>query len=485
MVESLHCADIYSEGQVWKTIVEATSEEYARSLSIWLLMNIRRKRGLDFQKNFKDVFNIANIITTKHTKRIPMFSQLQKGGILLCIPHRTPSNMLNCLPVAKEAWRRRLLTGIVIGGDYEDDLKEFKDNDVPVLSMQELIGTYSSRSAIASWRLAILSYKAMLMAFRQFDQCYTRFLKRNFLSLISATCNSVVLAEACRRLLWDWSPSVIVSSSDFWPFEYQLCHQGSLLGIPSAVIQHGVIGDFWWPFVAKFYLLWGNAFRKGMRQLGAPEDRLKVCGMPASDALFNRPLSHIRPSKAGEATTCLILSQTQARWQEPEIFRNYGKLLAEAVENTGALTWKIKLHPVEDDSFYRELGPNAFHHLEIYPKSVSLETAVSEADVAVTIFSTAGLEAMILQKPLIVLDMSPKVRESAWWPSLGGGVYAHTAHALIECLEHLTIREDQLRVQLDRQKDFLSTCFANQGHAAEAIVDLLKQYVKPSGASLP
>ena len=46
--------------------------------------------------------------------------------------------------------------------------------------------------------------------------------------------------------------------------------------------------------------------------------------------------------------------------------------------------------------------------------------------------STAGLEAMMMQRPLVVFDLAPMVSECAWWPKFGGGTYVTTAQAMLD-----------------------------------------------------
>ena len=71
---------------------------------------------------------------------------------------------------------------------------------------------------------------------------------------------------------------------------------------------------------------------------------------------------------------------------------------------------------------YRERGFTAHPRVQILRPDVSLQQATEEADVACTIRSTAGLEAMMMQRPVIVIDLLPGSDCSVWWPSHGGGL---------------------------------------------------------------
>ena len=136
-------------------------------------------------------------------------------------------------------------------------------------------------------------------------------------------------------LLESWAPSAVVSTSDLWPFEYQVAYQASLLSIPSFVIQHGISDESWWPFQADKFVAWGDAFVEKMRQVGTPANRLVIGGMPASDSVFQRHHSVERGGrKRGTCAlpVCLVLSHTHGRTVEPAPFSLFKEFLAETIK---------------------------------------------------------------------------------------------------------------------------------------------------------
>jgi hypothetical protein len=51
------------------------------------------------------------------------------------------------------------------------------------------------------------------------------------------------------------------------------------------------------------------------------------------------------------------------------MFLSFRQFLTEAMT---FITWKVKLHPIEDDSSYREMGDATYRRLVFHPKQVSL-----------------------------------------------------------------------------------------------------------------
>jgi hypothetical protein len=395
---------------------------------------------------------------------------------VFCFAHQSPANMHNLLPVAREAQERGLLGGIVSGARSLEPLREFSGR-VPMVTGQSLISLLSMRERRSIAREAMQAVREMS---RLVSRCETRLrvrLLKNAGMVLDEIVRSLATARAFQRLFQAWSPACVISTSDLFPFEFQFARQAQACGIPSVVIQHGTPDDCWWPFQADHFVAWGEVFREQMLALGAPASRLTVGGMPASDAVFQRAQT-LRQGQDSSNTVhkppvCLILSHSHGRAFEPDSFQQLKAFLPEVIASTPDISWKVKLHPAEDDSFYRELGDATFRRLEIYPRSTTLTDAVSNADVATTLFSASGLDAMIRGCPVIVTALSARSKELAWWPDVGGGVFAHTPDEFRQHLMDLVAIPERRSSQLERQRDFVRRSFANPGRASQAIVNFM------------
>jgi hypothetical protein len=131
------------------------------------------------------------------------------------------------------------------------------------------------------------------------------------------------------------------------------------------------------------------------------------------------------------------------------------------------------LHPSEDDKFYQEMMH--FPNFRVLPKTTTLEQAVTEADVACTLWSTSGLEAMMMRRPLVVLDLDPMIYDLAWWPKGGGGVYISSIEALQGFVKNASSDVQFLREIVAQQNEFLGQSYAHPGAAAEAALDAIAE----------
>jgi hypothetical protein len=470
------------QSKLWRDIVAATAklgpEATAIRISLWVEF---RQPPRSFTKRIGAIVRICKEFFTVGRKVKRYFPT---GGVLVCFPHRTLSNVNNMLPVAREAFRRGLVGAILTSGNLSVELADFAEA-VPIITEQELIGQLSIPERIRNVARLARVYKEIVAALSQHLPEFRLAGRRA--RLVQMVGSSVIYASIFNRFFERWAPDCIVSTSDFWPFEHQLCCQAKLRHVPSVVIQHGTIDYIWWPFVADLCCLWGDAHVDQLRSLGAPANRLAVAGMPATDKFFRRNKTAPNRQVSNRVRrVCLILSMTNGSSAEPDVFRSYRQFIIEAINLIPFVTWKVKLHPVETDSFYRELGDSLYGRLTFHPGSMSLEEAVSDADVVTTIYSTAGLETMVMDRPLIVAPASARVQELAWWPMAGGGTYATSAQEFEDQLTKLISDQNYRRRQLEGQRGFLAKSFANQGHASERIVDLLETYSRqrPTSRSL-
>lgn len=400
---------------------------------------------------------------------------------MILIPATTGSNLLNLLPVAQEARRRELLGGIVAGESFQrmgsTALAEFEHvTHEKALRSWVGMGFLPQSLARASRRL-----KQLVEKIARYNPHYAKRVKQNFGCHLKLMVLSEGMSIAYQKLFSAWRPSFMLSTSDYWPVDFQCCWQARRMGIPTAILQHGAISNlYYWPTYHDVFIAWGETFREQLFKLGAPAERIRVLGMPASDDLFNRSgRTAGKPVRPGSPPVCLILSHTQDRKEEFELFEEFGKYLIEVVRSMPTIKWKVKLHPNEDDSFYRERAFSKIGQVEILPRDVSLEQAVEESDVVCTIRSTAGLQAMMLKKPLIVLALSTLTGPRVLWPEEGGGIYARNPDEFRNCFSRLTNENNFADTLLASQEKFLDKNFANRGKAASAIVDFIEKESLP------
>ena len=400
---------------------------------------------------------------------------------LILFPYASGSNLPHLAPVAREARNRGLLGLIVAGERLRPEHLEGFDN---VVSEIALWRTARKRGLAGIFQSARKKFKRIVAILEQLDPPSARRARQNYGWIFRNLVVSHAMSESFRTLLEEWEPSCVISTSDYWPFEFQLFSQARRLGIPNAMIQHGELNDvISWPTYAETFLVWGSVFQEKLLKLGAPAERLRVCGMPSADVLFNRTQNLLSKAANSSPPVCLLFSHAHERREEPILFKAFATFLKQVIELMPRVRWIIRLHPGEDESFYHEIGIVGHPQVQIQPRNISLEDAVAEADVTCTIRSTAGLQAMILQRPLVIIDIVPNTECAVWWPLNGGGLAAKTPKDFEVHCSRLTGNSEFRASTLNSQREFIDRAFANKGRATSSVVDYLAEQTRFSSTS--
>jgi hypothetical protein len=371
----------------------------------------------------------------------------------------------------EEASKKQVLGGILLGKMRKKIESNF--HKYPCISFNHMISMVPIKIRFKSFLQIINSLLIIRkLLYHDFPQLALS-LKGQSIYLFYQLSILKLIRYPIEEIFQSWRPANIITSSEFWPFEYQIISAAKRRAIPSYMIQHGVMDESWWPFLVDNFIVWGKPFQQEMLSFGAPEQRIKILGMPSTDNIFKNQLmfDNNQSTLQNNKFSCLIISQTNAAGMYPEEFKKFFSILKETVIALPDVEWRIKLHPAEYSTLYNSLQMDVRTKLQILPKSTTLEMAVKNSDIAINLFSTAGLEVMIMQRPLVILDLSPRLSKNVWWPSRGGGVYASDSTQLQSIIGQLANDKDVVRQQIARQNEFISNCFENRGNSAKAIID--------------
>ena len=471
-----------SPGNIWNTIVRITNSvgsDEAKAIRVLLYLVLLAGRESTLWERLRSRVNFARRMALPRGKPVPAG---RKGCPLFAFLYDTPANTNNLLPVFQAAQKRGLRPYVLSGEGFDLSRKGFTgaSGSVGVREIRSLTTTTEWLAALTGARKHFAAVSAEFE--RQAPQCIP-LIRKGRAGIESELALAMVATLGLTRIYTNWQPSFVISTSNMWPFDCAVFDQAARLGIPSFVVQHGVTNRYWWPFVASKMLLWGKAFEKELLNLGAPAAQLAIGGMPAADHLFSR-YQDVSRDVGKTASSFLILSDTQTRHLYPEPYDKFRILFKAVVAATPTIRWSIKLHPLEDDSFYREMLGGRFPNFSILPKATSLEDAVRQSDVACTLWSTSGLESMMMRRPLLVFDLDPMVYEHAWWPQCGGGTYAPTTEAVLAFVRKASSDPHFIAELVTRQDQFLAENFANPGRAAEAVLDTIEEAVRTSKSGI-
>jgi hypothetical protein len=215
--------------------------------------------------------------------------------------------------------------------------------------------------------------------------------------------------ETNMRLLEQTRPAVIATTTQWGiPAKSHVMSAACLCGIPVIWIQHGLatVDDFTGPLYFDRLAVWGDRDIALWRPFGVDLSRIELTGGINFDNL-TAPASGLsvgRGSSGSAERTVLFTTQpagTSLSIQEHE--ETLGWFL-HAATVFPRVRFIVKPHPTERSSQYRlrirQLGQT---NIEVRDADQT-ERLIAIADVVVTIFSTTGMSAVALGKPLITLQ---------------------------------------------------------------------------------
>ncbi|MDP3938292.1 MAG: CDP-glycerol glycerophosphotransferase family protein [Deltaproteobacteria bacterium] len=296
--------------------------------------------------------------------------------------------------------------------------------------------------------------------------------------LMRAAIRTAAASLGLHRLFDAHPATMLVTASDtsFWGRCATL--EANRRGIPSLTLQHGMmVGDMGYtPVVSTKFAAWGDASARWLQARGVPAEKIEVTGAPRLDAIVNR-----KPIPRETIATQLRINPA-ARWivlaTNPITFARNAAMVG--VARDGLRSWGeqavliVKLHPSEDAAPYRALIAWSDNAAVVRHGEVDLYDLLAAADAVLTFHSSVGLEAMMLERPVVSLEAFgeenplPYARE-------GAAVSARSAAELVAALRRELDPGEIGTERRELRARFISdNLFAADGKSGERVRELIK-----------
>lgn len=217
--------------------------------------------------------------------------------------------------------------------------------------------------------------------------------------------------------------------------------------------------------------------------MGAPPENVFVTGQPRFD-LISRSKSNGREIReqlkipAGKGIIVLATQPIHSLWTEVER-REFIDAIIGAMSEFPEKQLVIKLHPSEKLEEYREILDRTEQKV-IICRDVDLYGLLQACELLMTVHSTVALEAMILQKPVITVNLTGKPDVMPYAESGAAlGVYRKEdlAPAINKALYDPEIRE---KMAGKREKFVYEHAYKLDGQATRRVADLIVRLIEES-----
>ena len=245
--------------------------------------------------------------------------------------------------------------------------------------------------------------------------------------------NYILTIEAAKLLLSQVRPKSIFLPYETGVYAMAFIVAAEELGIKTIGIQHGIIhkGHFDYSIdnlrtktssigcpIPTCLLVFGEFYRKLLVEtFSYPSDRVITVGNPAYESVQTEIMDSRRqkilldvgldPSKK---TVLVATSGHQAKYGRGDYDVLIVKALSESLAQMGSdIQVLVKVHPIEDATEYLKIvkeknAPN-LTVIEEYP----IQQLIAICDVFISVLSTTIFEAMVMNKPVIIVEISEKI----------------------------------------------------------------------------
>lgn len=229
--------------------------------------------------------------------------------------------------------------------------------------------------------------------------------------------------EEMRSVLGAVRPSLLCLYAESSGWGRAALAAAKALGIPSVALQHGIVYPKYYSYIhgadeadcprPDRTAVFGEAARRLLIERGHyPPESLVTTGSPKFDALveatrdWDRAALRKKYGCENGDRLVIVASRYRAIRETHQSIGSAFSLLIRAVESLSGVRCVVKPHPAESAHAYEaDLRRAGATRVEIVPRGTDLLELLFAGDALVTVESLSAVEALVLGRPVVVLNM--------------------------------------------------------------------------------
>ncbi|AEG18377.1 CDP-glycerol--poly(glycerophosphate) glycerophosphotransferase [Methanobacterium paludis] len=239
-------------------------------------------------------------------------------------------------------------------------------------------------------------------------------------------------------------------------------------GIPHFEVQHGIYTTnslLATPLSDKIFV-WGEATKNALVEAGANNDQIEVTGSPKYDSVITKLNDYSKSITNPLNKTILFATQPFPGNINLQIIDEIGLFLK---KNEG-INLIVKPHPAETADYYKKFVEHfADDMIHVADNNDNIIELLLNADVTIMISSTVGIDAAILDKPMICVNLSD---QKSVYVEGGVALEAKDLKDIVSQINNI-MYDDKIRKNLAecRKRFVYNYVYLQDGKASERIVD--------------
>ncbi|MBN1133412.1 MAG: UDP-N-acetylglucosamine 2-epimerase [Methanosarcinaceae archaeon] len=279
--------------------------------------------------------------------------------------------------------------------------------------------------------------------------------------------------------------NLVVALNVVVPFGKTAVCVGNALNIPTLYVEHGLVSEhpFSGDMPATKIAASGDYTKNVLLKYGEDPTKIILTGQPKYDLLYDKKLNfndNIYRQLSIKRDLDVIVLTTQ-----PHPIENMMKLYRCVIGTMKNMTDKqlvIKLHPAEVLSTRKKIIDKICTEFNVENVKITKEANLYEilniSNVILTEFSTTALEAMILDKPVITINLTGESDRMPYAKS-GAAIGVYDEQELLPAIESV-LYDKNVRKELskNREKFVYEQTYKQDGNASMRVVKLINQMLE-------
>ncbi|MDD5687497.1 MAG: CDP-glycerol glycerophosphotransferase family protein [Elusimicrobia bacterium] len=255
---------------------------------------------------------------------------------------------------------------------------------------------------------------------------------------------------------------------------------------PTLLIQQGYASDnaFEWLFLSvDKAAIFGNYTKQCLEKIGVKKEKLVISGQPRFDSLVKitneREIVCNKYNIQSKNKIILFTSQPNhpGAFSSETVRRNAIETVYSLIDNITDAVLIVKPHPDEKMQYHRSLKlKNNTGKIILVDRRDNLYELIKACDLLITFFSTTAIEAMISNKPVLIVNLFNR-----WTPYVesGAALQACSGNEAVSVINDI-FSNNGIRQELEnkRKKFVVEHAYNLDGNASGRVVDLMFEMMK-------
>lgn len=291
---------------------------------------------------------------------------------------------------------------------------------------------------------------------------------------------AIPVLEGLRTIIQRQHPQIILTVPDRQWRAKAVIELGRRAGISSLTIQAAVISKHprYDTIFADRSAIAGDLSRRLWEEQGIPAEKLVITGAPRFDAKC-----HLEPDAPERVRAALgvpldkpiITFATQPLF--PVVIEQNVRHIVRAAEHFPDHKLVFKVHPREDPAHYRKLLAKLNADGVLVVQKVDLNALLKASGLVVTGFSTVALEAMIFERPVLIVNLTGEP-DPVDYVSSGAALGAYTPEDIVKQMERLLTDPKANAMLVENRRRYLTDqLYKVDGRATQRVAELVQQMV--------